>query len=98
MFSPCLGDAFYKAVVLAQQSGASEINIKILLAAFDVVEVCPPSNYCVRISTELGCYASCLNNSDWTPVSPDVEKAIHPFDGVDNIDPATPRKALLAAK
>jgi hypothetical protein len=97
MSPPGLGDVFFKAIVLAQQSGASEINIDILFAALDAVEVYPAS-YCLRISTESGCYAFSLNNSDWTPVSTGAAKALRPFDGVENVDPATVRKALAAAK
>ena len=99
MFPPCLGDVFFKATVLAQQSGTSEINIDILLAALDASQVDPASPFLiVWISTESGGYAFSINNSDWTPVSTHAAKALGPFDGMDNVDPATLRKALLAAK
>ncbi len=109
MYPPYLGDVFIKATVLAQQSGASEINIDILLAARDAVEVYPAS-YCLRISTESGGYVFSLNNADWTPVSTHAAKALRPFtgseptaehiasSGMEKVDPATLRKALLAAK
>ncbi len=46
---------FFKATVLAQQSGASEINIDILLAALDASDVDPGSPFLiVWISTESG--------------------------------------------
>jgi hypothetical protein len=99
MFPPCLGDVFFKATVLAQQSGASDINIDILLAALDASQVDPGSPFLiVWISTESGGYAFSINNSDWTPVSTHAAKALGPFDGTENVDPATLRKALLAAK
>ena len=99
MFPPCLGDVFFKATVLAQQSGASEINIDILLAALEASEVDPASPFLiVWISTESGGYAFSINNSDWTPVSTHAAKALGPFDGMENVDPATLRKALFAAK
>ena len=99
MFPPCLGDVFFKATVLAQQSGTSEINIDILLAALDASQVDPASPFLiVWISTESEGYAFSINNSDWTPVSTHAAKALGPFDGMDNVDPATLRKALLAAK
>ena len=99
MFPPCLGDVFFKATVLAQQSGASEINIDILLAALEASEVDPASPFLiVWISTESGGYAFSINSSDWTPVSNHAAKALGPFDGMENVDPATLRKALLAAK
>jgi hypothetical protein len=99
MFPPCLGDVFFKATVLAQQSRASEINIDILLAALDASQVDPASPFLiVWISTESGGYAFSINNSDWTPVSSHAAKALDPFDGMENVDPATLRKALLAAK
>jgi hypothetical protein len=115
MFPPCLGDVFIKATVLAQQAGASEINIDILLSALDelaapdAVKVYPASD-CLRISTESWGYAFSLNNSDWTPVSTHAAKALRPFtgsepraehiasSGMETVDPATLRKALLAAK
>ena len=99
MFPPCLGDVFFKATVLAQQSGASEINIDILLAALEASEVDPASPFLiVWISTESGGYAFSINNSDWTPVSTHAAKALGPFDGMENVDPATLRKALLAGQ
>jgi hypothetical protein len=99
MFPPCLGDVFFKATALAQQSGASEINIDILLAALGGSQVDPASPFLiVWISTESGGYAFSINNSDWTPVSTHAAKALGPFDGMENVDPATLRKALLAAK
>ena len=99
MFPPCLGDVFFKATVLAQQSGTSEINIDILLAALDASQVDPASPFLiVWISTESEGYAFSINNSDWTPVSTHAAKALGPFDGMENVDPATLRKALLAAK
>jgi hypothetical protein len=99
MFPPCLGDVFFKATVLAQQSGASEINIDILLGAFDASQVAPASPFLIMwISTESGGYAFSINNSDWTPVSTHAAKALGPFDGMENVDLATLRKALLAAK
>jgi hypothetical protein len=99
MFPPCLGDVFFKATVLAQQSGASEINIDILLAALDASQADPASTFLiVWISTESGGFAFSINNSDWTPVSTHAAKALGPFDGMENVDPATLRKALLAAK
>jgi hypothetical protein len=115
MYPPYLGGVFIKATVLAQQSGASEINVDILLAALDAlaardaIEVYPASN-CLRISTESGGYAFSLNNADWTPVSTHAAKALRPFtgaepraehiasSGMEKVDPAALRKALLAAK
>ena len=99
MFPPCLGDIFFKATVLAQQSGASEINIDILLAALDASEVDPASPFLiVWISTESGGYAFSINNSDWTPVSTLAANALGRFGGMEKVDPAVLRKALLAAK
>lgn len=99
MFPPCLGDLFFKATVLAQQSGASEINIDTLLAALDASGVDPASPFLiVWISTASGGYAFSINNSDGTPVSTHAAKALGPFDGMENVDPATLRQALLAAK
>jgi hypothetical protein len=84
---------------MAQQSGASKININIFLAALDASEVDPASPFLiVWISTESGGYAFSINNSDWTPVSTHAAKALGPFDGVENVEPATLRKALLPAK
>ena len=97
MFPPCLGDVFFKATVLAQQSGALEINIDFLLAALEASDPASPF-LIVWISTESGGYAFSINNSDWTPVSTHAAKALGPFDGMENVDPATLRKALLAAK
>jgi hypothetical protein len=99
MFPPCFGDVFFKATVLAQQSGASEINIDILLAALDASQVDPPSPFLiVWISTESGGYAFSINNSDWTTVSTHAAKALGTLDGMENADPATLRKAFLAAE
>ena len=99
MFPPCLGDLFFKATVLAQQSGASEINIDILLAALDASQDDPASPFLiVWISTGSGGYAFSINNSDWTPVSTRAAKALGPFDGMENVDTATLRKALLTAR
>jgi hypothetical protein len=99
MFPPSLGDVFFKATALAQQSGASEINIDILLAALDASQADPASPFLiVWISTESGGYAFSINNSDWTPVSTHAAKALGPFDGMENVGPDTLRKALLAAK
>src|ERR1019366_8452261 len=97
MFPPCLGDVFFKATVLAQQSGALEINIDFLLAALEASDPASPF-LIVWISTESGGYAFSINNSDWTPVSTHAANALGPFDGMENVDPATLRKALLAAK
>jgi hypothetical protein len=80
-----------------------------LLAARDAIEVYPASS-CLRISTESGGYVFSLNNADWTPVSTHAAKALRPFtgsepkaehiasSGMEKVDPATLRKALLAAK
>ncbi len=98
MIPPCLGDVFFKATFLAQQSGASEINIDILLAALDATEVDPlPFLPPASDLTGSACYAL-FTNSDWTPVSTDAAKALAPFAGMETIDPAILRKALLAAK
>ena len=97
MFPPCLGDVFFKATVLAQQSGALEINIDFLLAALEASDPASPF-LIVWISTESGGYAFSINSSDWTPVSNHAAKALGPFDGMENVDPATLRKAILAAK
>ena len=99
MFPPCLGDVFFKATVLAQQSGDSEIDIDILLAALDASQADPASPFLiVWISTESGGYAFSINNSDWTPVSTQAAKVLGPFAGMEAVDPTTLRKALLAAK
>lgn len=104
-FPPCLVDVFFKATVLAQQSKASQITIDILLASLDAPEVSPERSECgcfafckVWISTESGRYAFSINNSDWTPVSTHAVKALGPFAGMEEVDPATLRKTLLAAK
>ena len=54
MFPPCLGDVFFKATVLAQQSGASEINIDILLAALEASEVDPASPFLIVDLNRIG--------------------------------------------
>jgi hypothetical protein len=111
MFPPCLGDVFFRATVLAQQSGASEIDIDILLTALDAPEVEIPMMYCVKIKwpnpasllsetsdvAESGDYALSIN-SDWTPLSTHAVKALGPFAGIENVDAFALQKALLAAK
>jgi hypothetical protein len=98
MIPPYLGDVFFKATFLAQQSKSSEINIDILLAALDASEV-DPSSFLPPAADLTGseCYAS-FTNSDWTPVSTDAAKALAPFAGMEKIDLPILRKALLAAK
>lgn len=103
MSPPTLADVFFKATLLAQQSGASEINIQILLAALDALPDRKSSNTHVNsgyvlISTQSDRYAFSINNSDWTPVSAQTAKVLGQFDGMEEVDHATLRKALRAAQ
>jgi hypothetical protein len=69
------------------------------LAALDASEVDSLLSYLrVLISTQSGCYVFSINNSAWTLVSAHAAKVLDPFDGMEKVDHATLRKALLAAK
>lgn len=96
MFSPSTGDVFFKATQLAQQSGAPEIEIDILLAALDAPAV----------SSQLGEVSDTDSfevfvNSDLIPMSDEVVRALTPFGGlekIENITLDTFRTALLSAR
>jgi hypothetical protein len=98
MFPLGLGDVLFKAIRLAQQSRASEIDIHALLAAIDAPELEAPSFPAlppdIRGDECCGFYA----NSDWIPLSTDAQKALAPFAETDAVDTTTLRKALLTAK
>jgi hypothetical protein len=93
MFSPSIGDVVFKAMLLAQGSGASEIGIDILLTAIDapMPNMPPPESPGAE---------SCgfVINSDWTPLSSEVVEALAPFGGLEEISLEALRTALLSAK
>jgi hypothetical protein len=98
VFPPGLGDVIFRATFLAQQSGASAINVDILLAALDAPNI-DPSPFLPPRPDVAGsdCYAF-FANSDWTPLSSAAAEALAPFAEMETVDPATIRKALLAAE
>jgi len=96
VFPPALGDLFFKASFLAEQSRASEISIDILLAALDAPAV-DPSSF-LSPPAELAGSESYTFNTDWKPLSADAAKALMPFAELETVDPDALRSALLAAK
>lgn len=75
MFPPSLGDLFFKATLLAEQSRASEITVDILLAALDAPEIGTGSSLFDDPTTgsESGSY---FFNTDWRSLSADAAKAL----------------------
>ena len=94
MFSPSTAEVFFRATVLAHDSGLSEIGIETLLVAIDAPNTAQAN---LPDGPESGCYGFYIN-SDWIPLSAEVEKAIAPFGGFENIGLDGLRSTLLAAK
>jgi hypothetical protein len=88
-----VGEVFFKAVLLAQSSGASEIGVDTLLSAFDDPAAPVPSVQPAELTGE-----SFFVNSDWIPVSSEVTAAITPFGGFEAITLDALRSVLLALK
>ncbi len=91
MVSPSIGDVFFRATVIAHESGASEIGIETLLAAIDaptIAQTEPPDG------SESGCYGFYIN-LEWVPLSAEAAKAIAPFGGFEHLSLDGLRAALL---
>jgi hypothetical protein len=93
MFPPATTEVFLRATMLAQNSGASEIGIDILLAALDC-ETDPPHSI---EPAELDC-ESFFINSDWISLSKEVVAAIATVGDAEAMKPESLRRVLLAAK
>ena len=93
MFSPATGDVLFKATILAQEAGASEIGIDILLSAIDAPAIYEPPLEPPGAES----YAWVIN-MDWIPMSSEVVEALAPFGGFEEISLEALRTALLAAK
>ncbi len=94
MFSPSTGEVFFRATLLAHESGLSEIGIDTLLAAIDTSNVAQAN---LTDGPESGCYAFYIN-SDWIPLSAEVAKVIAPLGGFEAIGLDGLRSALLSVK
>jgi hypothetical protein len=88
-----MGDLFFKATLLARESGASEIGIDALLAALDV----PVADMPTPETPDSECCAFFIN-SDWMSMSSEVVTALAPFGELEQIDLDGLRNALLLAK
>jgi hypothetical protein len=92
VFPPLIADVIFRATLLAQHSGASEIGIDTLLAALD--EPAPSMSFPIP-GEESGAF---YFNSDWIPFSDEVVKVLAPFGGLEEIDVPTLRKVLVSAR
>jgi hypothetical protein len=96
MFGPLTGEVFFKATLLAQKAGLSEIGIDSLLAALDSpFEAAFTPNFPESDSSE--CCAFTIN-LDWIPLSVAATKALGPFEDIDEMSPDALRTLLLAAQ
>lgn len=93
MFPSSLGDLFFKATHLAEQSQASEISVDILPAALDAPKIDPASLFRGPTGSESGSY---VFNGDGKSLSANAAKATAPFAEMETVDAL--RRALLEAK